>query len=149
METNTKYFGKLPYTQNEVITFADGIFGFAENKNYLLIRFEENNAGILCLQNLEEPNLAFIVANPFFFAPKYQPMPAQGDLEKLGSPAMEQLLFYNICTLDEDISKSTINLRCPLMIHGETHQAVQIILEDTRYGFKQPFHELAKENALC
>lgn len=149
METNTKYFGKMPYTQDEVITFADGIFGFAENKSYLLIRFEEENAGILCLQNLEDTDLAFIVANPFVFAPNYQPIPAEGDLKKLGSPAMKQLLFYNICNLDEDIAKSTINLRCPLMIHGETHQALQIILEDTRYAFKQPFDELAKENSLC
>lgn len=145
METNTRYFGIMPYTQEEVITFADGIYGFAENKQYLLIRFEDDNAGILCLQNLEDPHLAFIVANPFLFLPDYQPIPTQRDLEKLGSPAPEQLLFYNICSMQEDIAKSTINLRCPLMIHGETHQATQIILEDTRYVFKQPFDELVKE----
>lgn len=145
METNTKYFGRVSYAEDEVITFAEGIYGFAENKKYLLIRFEEDNTGILCLQNLEDVQLAFIVAEPFLFLPDYQPSPTQRDLEKLGSPAMEQLLFYNICNIKEDIAQSTINLRCPLMIHGETHQAVQIILEDTHYVFRQPFDELAKE----
>lgn len=145
METNTKYFGTMPYTQEEVITFADGIFGFVENKQYLLIRFEDDQGGILCLQNLEDPQLAFIVANPFVFVPDYAPQPTAADLAKLGKPTEDMLLFYNICSLDEDIAKSTINLRCPLVINGKTRQAVQVILEDTRYAFKQPFHRLAKE----
>ena len=145
METNTKYFGTMPYTPEEVITFEDGIFGFEENKNYLLIRFEDDNAGILCLQNLEDTHLAFIVANPFVFMPDYQPVPMQSDLAKLGSPSEEVLLFYNICSLDEDIQKSTFNLRCPLMIHGETRKAVQVILEDTSYAFRQSFYQFAKE----
>ena len=45
METNTKYFGTMPYTEDEVITFENGIFGFEENKRYLLIRFEEDKQG--------------------------------------------------------------------------------------------------------
>lgn len=30
MEINTKYFGAMPYTEDEVITFPKGIFGFEE-----------------------------------------------------------------------------------------------------------------------
>ncbi len=146
METNTRYFGTMPYTQEEVITFADGIFGFEENKNYLLIRFENENGGLLCLQNLEDAHLAFIVANPFIFLPEYQPNPTKADLEKLNPSSEDVLLFYNICVINEEIEKSTMNLRCPLMINGETRKAAQIILEDDRYAFKHPFYELAKEN---
>ena len=87
METNTKYFGTMPYTEDEVITFKNGIFGFEENKKYLLIRFEDDNAGILCLQNLEDAQLAFIVANPFVFLPDYAPQVSTADLKKIGSPA--------------------------------------------------------------
>ena len=145
METNTKYFGTIPYTEEEVITFENGIFGFEEHKRYLLIRFEEDNAGLLCLQNLEDAQLAFIVANPFVFLPDYAPQVAEADLKKLGNPAPESLAFYTTCVLAEDMSQSTTNLRCPLVINGETKQAVQVILEDTAYGFKQPFHELIKE----
>ena len=145
METNTKYFGTIPYTEDEVITFENGIFGFEENKRYLLIRFEEDNAGLLCLQNLEEPQLAFIVANPFVFLPDYNPQVAEADLKKLGNPAYENLAFYTTCVLAEDMADSSTNLRCPLVINGETKKALQVILEDSAYGFKQPFHEFAKE----
>lgn len=145
METNTKYFGTMPYTEDEVITFENGIFGFEKNKRYLLIRFEPENAGLLCLQNLEDAELAFVVANPFVFLPDYAPQVSEADLKKIGSPAPEQIAFYTTCVLAEDIASSTTNLRCPLVINGETKQAMQIILEDTAYGFKQPFHTFAKE----
>ena len=146
METNTKYFGAMPYTEDEVITFENGIFGFEENKRYLLIRFEEDNAGLLCLQNLEDTELAFVVANPFVFLPDYSPQVSEADLKKLGSPAPETLAFYTTCVLAEDMANSSTNLRCPLVINGETKKAVQVILEDSAYGFKQPFHTFAKEN---
>ena len=145
METNTKYFGTIPYTEDEVITFENGIFGFEDSKRYLLIRFEPDNAGLLCLQNLEDAQLAFVVANPFVFLPDYAPQVSEADLKKLGSPSPEQLVFYTTCVLAEDMAHSTTNLRCPLVIHGETKKAIQVILEDTAYSFKQPFHEFAKE----
>lgn len=146
METNTKYFGTIPYTEEEIITFENGIFGFEKNKQYLLIRFEEDNAGLLCLQNLEDTQLAFIVANPFVFLPDYTPQVTQTDLKKLGNPPFENLVFYTTCVLAEDMANSSTNLRCPLVINGETKQAIQVILEDSTYGFKQPFHAFAKEN---
>ena len=145
MEINTKYFGTMPYTEDEVITFENGIFGFEENKKYLLIRFEENNAGLLCLQNLEDEQLAFTVANPFVFMPEYAPMVAQADLDKIGNPPISNLVFYNTCVIAENIQESTVNLRCPLVINGETKQAVQVILEDNSYAFKQLFYELFKK----
>lgn len=145
MNINTKYLGELSYTEEEIITFANGIFGFEENKQYLLIRFEEENGGLLCLQNLEDMNLAFIVINPFCFLEDYAPQPTEKDLEKIGSPVAETILCYNICVFNEDVQKSSVNLRCPLLINGESRQAIQVVLEDERYSFKQPFQELVKE----
>lgn len=146
MEINTKYFGPMPYTEDEVITFQKGIFGFEENKRFILIRFVDEVGGLLCLQNIEDEQLAFVVMNPFYFMPDYKPVLAEADLKKLGAETSEELLFYNICVLDEDIAKSTANMRCPLVINGDTQQAMQVILEDSQYGFKQPFHEFeAKE----
>lgn len=143
MEINTKYFGAMPYTEDEVITFQKGIFGFEENRRFILIRFEDENGGLLCLQNIENEQLAFVVINPFSFMPDYKPVLAEADLKKLSVKSSEELLFYNICVLDEDVSKSSVNMRCPLAVNGETKEAMQVILEDGQYAFKQPFHEFA------
>lgn len=142
MNINTKYFSSLSYTEDEVITFPSGIFGFENNKQFLLIRFEEENGGLLCLQNIEEPQLAFIVMNPFCFPLGYAPKLSEKDLEKLGSLDEKSLLCYNICVLNDDVKKSSVNLRCPLIINGETRQALQVILEDDRYSFKHPFYKI-------
>lgn len=143
MEIDTKYFGVTPYTEDEVITFPNGIFGFEENRRFILIRFEDENGGLLCLQNIENEQLAFVVINPFCFMPGYKPVLTEAELKKLEVASSEELLFYNICVLDEDIEKSSVNLRCPLAVNGETKQAAQVILEDAQYAFKQPFHEFA------
>ena len=143
MEINTKYFGAMPYTEDEVITFPKGIFGFEECRQFILIRFEDENGGLLCLQNIENEQLAFVVINPFCFLLEYKPVLAEAELKLLSAESSEELLFYNICVLDEDISKSSVNLRCPLAVNAETKQAIQIILDDGQYAFKQPFHEFA------
>lgn len=143
MEINTKYFGAMPYTEEEVITFQNGIFGFEDNRKFILIRFEDENGGLLCLQNIENEQLAFVVANPFLFLPDYKPVLAEAELRRLGVESSEELLFYNICVLDADVAKSSVNLRCPLAINGDTQQGLQVILEDGQYAFKQSFHEFA------
>ena len=114
----------MSYTEDEVIIFENGIFGFEEQKRYLLIRFEADNAGILCLQNLEDPQLAFIAANPFVFLPDYAPEVTEADLKKLGNPSAECLVFYTLCVLAEDMADSTTNLRCPLVMNGENKNRV-------------------------
>lgn len=143
MEINTKYFGPMPYTEDEVITFRKGVFGFEENRRFILIRFDDENGGLLCLQNIEDEQLAFVVMNPFYFMPDYEPVLQEAELKRLEAGTSEELLFYNICVLDEDVAKSSVNLRCPLVVNGDTKQAMQVILEDSRYSFKQPFHEFA------
>lgn len=143
MEINTKYFGAMPYTDDEVITFQSGIFGFEESRRFILIRFEDENGGLLCLQNIENEQLAFVVVNPFYFMPEYKPVLTEADLKKLEAASSEELLFYNICVLDEDVTKISVNLRCPLAVNADTRQAMQVILEDSQYAFKQPFYEFA------
>ncbi len=146
METNTKYFGTITYTTDEVITFAHGIFGFEESKKFLLIRFAEDNEGMLCLQNIEEPSLAFVVINPFAFLPTYAPSLSADELKTLAAADSTELMFYNICVLKDIPEESTVNLRCPLAINPENKNGMQVILDNEKYSFRQPLNNLAKES---
>lgn len=143
-ELNTKYFGKLSYTDEELIHFEEGLFGFEAQHDFILICFEENSDSMLCLQSVSEESLAFIVINPFHFLPQYAPQLTESDLNSLKVDDENKLLFYVICVVQEPIQNSTANLKCPIVIHSETKKAKQVILDDTLYSFKHSFSEFIK-----
>lgn len=68
MERMTKYFGELSFKDDEILDFKNGLFGFEKYRYFSLIRFDNDNGNILCLQSLEESELAFPVINRFRFS---------------------------------------------------------------------------------
>ncbi len=146
MEIQTKYFGTLPFSLEEAIIFSNGIFGFEDEKQFVLIRFDNENSTILSLQSVTNPDLAFIVMNPFAFFPEYAPELSEKDLQKMEKNSSQELMFYNICVMRTAMKDSTVNLRCPIVVNPETRQAMQVILEDEKYSFQHPFSQKIKED---
>ena len=50
MKIQTKNFGEMEYEKEEVITFSEGLFGFDDEKEFLLIRFDNESDALLALQ---------------------------------------------------------------------------------------------------
>lgn len=146
MEIQTKYFGTFPFCDEDVIVFANGVFGFEDEKQFVLIRFDNENSTMLCLQSLQNPTLAFTVMNPFAFFPEYAPKLSEKDLQKMEKKESQELLFYNICVMQPVLQDSKVNLRCPIVVNPETRQAMQVILEDESYSFQHPFSKIIKED---
>ena len=146
MEMETKYFGRLSYTEEEEIYFENGLFGFEEAKRFILIRFDNESGNILCLQNIEDSNLAFTLMNPFAFLPEYGPVPSEEDMKKIEATDINELLFYNICVIQPNLKESTVNLRSPIVVNPEARKGIQVILEDTQYSFKYEFQNFLKED---
>ena len=44
MELEAKYFSKISYEEEEIISFPNGIFGFEAYTRFILIRFDNHNA---------------------------------------------------------------------------------------------------------
>ena len=60
MKFETKYFGTVEVPPDEVITFPNGLFGFEEERSFLLLPFAGSDGNMLCLQSAATPSLAFI-----------------------------------------------------------------------------------------
>ena len=60
-----------------------------------------------------------------------------------------ELGFYVLCAVKNPVSDSTVNLKCPLVIHPETRQARQVIME--RYEMRHPLAGFSRreEAAPC
>ena len=48
MKFETKYFGTVEVPPDEVITFPNGLFGFEEERSFLLLPFAGSDGNMLC-----------------------------------------------------------------------------------------------------
>ena len=105
MQLNTKYFGQIDYTPEDVLTFPSGLFGFEEEKQFLLLPFAGSDGNMLCFQSLEIPSLAFIAMNPFSLKPDYAPVLSDEALHLMGVERSENLCYYVMCVAREPVGK--------------------------------------------
>ena len=147
----SKYFGEIEYESKDVIHFASGLFGFEEEQEFLLMPFDGSGGGMLCLQSVKTPALAFVAVNPFSYKPDYAPELAPQELARLEAADSRELCYYALCVVREPVADSTVNLRCPIVVNDRTRQAVQTILDTPEYGMRHPLSELhsQKEEAPC
>ena len=50
MKIDTKYYGEIDYTKDELVVFPDGLFGFSQYHDYLPLSMEEDDSSMLILQ---------------------------------------------------------------------------------------------------
>lgn len=143
MQTNTKYFGAVTYEEEDVLTFQQGLFGFEEERSFLLLPFAGSDGNLLCFQSLQTPSLAFVAMNPFSICPTYAPVLTVDELHELHVERSEDLCYYVLCVVRQPVGASTVNLRCPVVINEDTHQAMQIILEADDYGMRHRLDDLS------
>jgi len=130
-------YGPVEYNQEDLITFSDGLFGFPKLTRYLLLRIneDENDDSMLLMLSIEDPNVIFVLINPFFLCPDYSPALTLEELACLNAAESGDLSYYVICVLRSNYLENTVNLKCPLVINPQTRHGIQIILENTSYDY--------------
>ena len=150
MKVQSKYFGEIDCEKEDILTFPAGLFGFEEEREFLLLPFEGSAATLLCFQSAVTPGLAFVAMNPFTLKPDYAPKLTPKELEAMEVERSEDLCFYTLCVVRNPVGDSTVNLRCPVAINDHTRRAVQVILEEDNYHMHHLLSEFGrKEGALC
>ena len=147
MELKTKYFGPVEYAPQEIITFPNGLFGFEEEKQFLLLPFQGSQGNLLCFQSVNTPALAFVAVNPFSLDPGYAPELTEEELALMGVERSQDLCYYALCVVREPVSESTVNLKCPIALHDGDRKAVQVILETKQYHMRHRLGEFSKKEA--
>lgn len=141
---NTKYFGEIDVKEEALLTFEPGLFGFEENTKYALLSFlsEEGKSTedfLMCLQSTEDPQLAFIMVNPYYIFPDYDPYQiSESEFKELELEETTKHTVYCIAVIRDSFEESTVNLKCPVFINLETKKARQYILADSGYSMRYP-----------
>ncbi|WP_426450507.1 flagellar assembly protein FliW [Paenibacillus sp. S-38] len=139
MRINTLALGEIEYTEEEVLTFPNGIPGFEAYTRFLMIRREEAFA---YLQSIEEERLHFVVLNPFDVYKAYEFELGQEDQEELEIRSEEGIEVWSIVTLGDTPEQYTLNLMGPVVINTLSRLGKQIVLHHSPYGTKHKLVEL-------
>ena len=128
-------FGDQTVDADKLITFLDGIPGFESFKNYALFN-EPESEPFQWLLSTENPSLGFVVVNPLYIWPTYDPKISRDDLQTLEVANPEDILLFSIVTLADGPAQVTANLSGPLVVNSANRKARQLALLDDRYATK-------------
>ncbi len=140
----TKLFGEIEVDETKKITFVQGIVGFPELREFMLIHDSESKGNIRWLQSLQEPAFAMPVIDPLTIMNEYNPQIEDELLAPLDLTDENSMLVLVTITIPKEIKKMSVNLRAPIVINGETRKANQIITDEDRYSVKYPIYEILK-----
>jgi len=129
LKIDTKFLGQVEVEKEQLITFEEGIPGFPDEKQFVLIPFGENTPFII-LQSTNTVQTGFVLAFPYLFKEDYAFDLSDEDVEALSIEKQEDIITYAIVTLKDTLPNSTINLLAPIVINTKKQQGKQIILND-------------------
>ena len=142
---DSKPFGQIKVTQEEVVHFPEGIFAFEGLQDYILIPTKKN-LSFKWLQSVKEKNIAFLLTDPTELLPDYSPKVPKENLSLIGLEASEETQEINtfciVTVPNHHPEQMTINLQGPILMNGKTMLAGQFVSEDDAHLVRQPLFEL-------
>lgn len=133
----TRQFGPIEADEEKIITMPKGMPGFPGKARYIMLSHEELDP-FLTLQSLDDPNLAFVLMDPFLFMTDYA-VDLDGAIREMGwrVEKPEELFLYTIINASGDTPETiTANLAGPLLVHTGVNEALQMVIPDERYSHK-------------
>ena len=139
MEIETTRFGRMSVDDERIINLPHGLLGFPNHTRYALIQTGQENY-FFWLQSIEEPNLAFVVADPSIFFKDYQVPIREETQEELQLNDIAAAQVFVICNkVDEWL---TGNLLGPIVVNAQNRLASQVVLTEKKWTTRQPLLRL-------
>ena len=140
MRIQTTRFGEVEVQEDQIIRFTDGMIGFPQLKNYVLVE-SPSMPLVLWLQSMEHSDIAFPVVEPWFFKRDYKPVMNDADKISIAYEEGNRLKIFNVLTIPEDMTKMTVNLKAPILINIGKALATQVVMQDKTLEIRTPAHE--------
>lgn len=136
MKILTKRFGLVEVDPSKVLTFPEGLIGFSEYKDYLVIDLEGGDGCLKLLQSLDEPALEFVILEPRGVFLDYDPVLYPNDLAGLQVSSPDELMLLVVVTVPKDVRKMTANLQAPLVVNPKKRLGKQVVVASPEYTTK-------------
>ncbi|WP_018931039.1 flagellar assembly protein FliW [Gracilibacillus lacisalsi] len=147
MQIETKYFGEIDVKEEEIIHFPQGIPGFLEEKEFVLLSFEESGL-FQVLQSTKGMDPAFVVVDPFLFVKDYQFKLDDTTVEQLEINEEKDVLVLAIVTVKDPLTSSTANLHAPIVINQTKKIAKQYITKNQNYTTREEIFKVTSKEEV-
>lgn len=135
MKIQSTILGQVEASESEILTFENGLPGFENEKNFILLSIEGNEVYQI-LQSINSKEVGFVTANPYLFISDYTFDLDEATVETLNIESEEDIIVLSIVTVKERFNASTVNLKAPVIINTKSKIAKQCILEKTDYPIR-------------
>jgi flagellar assembly factor FliW len=129
-------FGEIEYSDENLLTFPEGLIGFEHLRRFVVMP-NEKEGPLFWIQSVEDPNVAFILTDPTNFFLDYRVVPDQRERMKLGLEETDECFVLSVVTVPPD-RKITLNLAAPILFAPKSNRALQVILEGGKYQSRTP-----------
>jgi flagellar assembly factor FliW len=124
-------------SKDAVIHFDEGLIGFSECKDFVLME-NESLAPFRLLQSLEYPQVGFLVLDPVLLVNNYCDRVPRRDWESVGVQGETKPLAFVIVVIGSTPETSTGNFQAPLLVNYDRMIGKQIILTDAEFSVRHP-----------
>lgn len=143
MLINTTNFGEMEVKANQVITFAEGLPGFEDQKEFVLLNNYDTEEPVpfMWLQATQNPDLALVVAIPFFLRPSYEVTIPDEAVEALEIQEPGDVAVYSVVRIQDKVDDMTFNLMSPIVINGKNRKGMQVVQDGTYYRVDERYQK--------
>jgi len=127
--------GDVSYTTEDVVRFPQGIPGFEQLRDFLLVTREECEPFIF-LAALERPEVALplMPLTPATLGGRA----SRAALAPLGDAGDDAVVYYAVASIGLNAAEIIVNLRAPIVINLDTRLGCQVILPDETLPIAAP-----------
>lgn len=139
MDVKTKNGTVVSVSEDRILNFPEGLFGFELYHNYAI--YDSEYPPFMWMQSLEEQNLAFLIVDPFLICNDYELDVDDKSLLKVGIKSPTDVFVMSIVTIPQGEGPVTANLQGPIIVNKNTRECLQVILNSSRWTTK---HDIIK-----
>lgn len=137
MIIKTTRFGEIEVPEELILAFPSGLPGFPDEKKFALFPYEPESPFSI-LQSLAEPDLAFLLADPYRFFNDYSFELDDELTAELGFSPDNLPQVFSVATIRDKLENMTVNLIAPIVVNWQQRTGVQLIIDSKLYSVRQP-----------
>lgn len=120
-------FGTVEFDRDDVLRIEGGLVGLPDLQSFVLFEAKPGSP-FSWLQSLDDPSMAFLVAEPSRYVPDYE-----DDVARRYPGITEAVVLATATVPPGKPHDTTLNLSGPIVLDAKTRRGRQMVLEDAAY----------------